>query len=110
MRGVEAIEALAQNHDDQDIIVVVSHADIIKLVLAYYLGVHIDLFQRIIVSPASVSVLHLSGNGVVRIGRVNDDGPLQPRPKPVEKQKKPKEKKEKSDNGDTAVADGNTNS
>jgi probable phosphomutase (TIGR03848 family) len=110
MRGVEAIEALAQNHDDQDIIVVVSHADIIKLVLAYYLGVHIDLFQRIIIAPASVSVLHLSGNGVVRIGRVNDNGPLQPPPKPVEKQKKPKEKKEKSDNGDTAVADGNTNS
>lgn len=110
MRGVEAIEALAQSHDDQDIIVVVSHADIIKLVLAYYLGVHIDLFQRIIVSPASVSVLHLSGNGVVRIGRVNDDGPLQPPPKPVKKQKKPKEKSEKSDNGDTAVADGNTNS
>src|SRR5690606_26108565 len=60
MRGIEAIEALAQSHEDQEIIVVVSHADMIKLVLAYYLGVHIDLFQRIIISPASISVLHLS--------------------------------------------------
>lgn len=109
MRGVEAIEALAQSHADQDIIVVVSHADLIKLVLAYYLGVHIDLFQRIIVSPASVSVLHLSGNGVVRIGRMNDDGPLQPPPQPAEHKKK-KEKTEKSDDGETAVTDSNTQS
>lgn len=108
MRGVEAIETLAQSHDDQDIIVVVSHADLIKLVLAYYLGVHIDLFQRIIVSPASVSVLHLSGNGMVRIGRINDDGPLQAPPKPEAPKKE--EKTEKSDNGETAVTDSNTQS
>ncbi|MBK8904223.1 MAG: MSMEG_4193 family putative phosphomutase [Anaerolineaceae bacterium] len=110
IRGVEAIEALAQNHEDQDIIVVVSHADLIKLVLAYYLGVHIDLFQRLIVSPASVSVLNLARNGVVRVGRINDDGPLQPPPKPAEKKKKTKAKTEKSDNGQTAVTDSNTNS
>ena len=77
-RGVAAMESLAASHNDKEIIVVVSHADLIKLVLAYYLGVHIDLFQRIIVSPASVSVLHLSNNGMVRVGRINDDGPLQP--------------------------------
>ncbi|MCP4418219.1 MAG: MSMEG_4193 family putative phosphomutase [Chloroflexi bacterium] len=80
-RGVDALETLAAAHDNSDIIVVVSHADLIKLVLAYYLGVHIDLFQRIIISPASMSVLHLSGNGMVRVGRINDDGPLQPPPK-----------------------------
>lgn len=80
-RGVTALETLAASHESGDIIVVVSHADLIKLVLAYYLGVHIDLFQRIIISPASVSVLHLSNNGMVRVGRINDDGPLQPPPK-----------------------------
>ena len=58
-------------------IVVVSHADVIKLLLAHYLGVHIDLFQRLIISPASVSALQLSGAGPVRILRINDDGPLQ---------------------------------
>ncbi|MFZ1400625.1 MAG: MSMEG_4193 family putative phosphomutase [Candidatus Promineifilaceae bacterium] len=84
-RGIEALEALAEQHDEKDTVVVVSHADLIKLVLAHYLGVHIDLFQRIVISPASVSVLHLAPNGLVRVGRINDDGPLQPPPKPAEK-------------------------
>ena len=30
---------------------IVSHADVIKLITAHYLGVHIDLFQRIDISP-----------------------------------------------------------
>jgi probable phosphomutase (TIGR03848 family) len=114
MRGVEAIEALAQEHDDNEMIVVVSHADLIKLVLAHYLGVHIDLFQRIIVSPASVSVLHLSGNGMVRVGRINDDGPLMPPAKSVEKKaKEPKKKRSKTsteENDDTAVSKNNHDS
>jgi broad specificity phosphatase PhoE len=57
-------------------IVVVSHADLIKLILAHYLGVHIDLFQRIVIAPASLSVLALPGDGRVHILRVNDNGPL----------------------------------
>lgn len=106
IRGVNAIETLAQTHDDKDIIVVVSHADLIKLVLAHYLGVHIDLFQRIIVSPASVSMLHLFENGVVRVGRVNDDGPLKPPPPPEAKEEKKAEKKqaETAEFADTAVS------
>lgn len=58
MRAVDALETLARQQDRQRI-VVVSHSDIIKLVLAYYLGMHLDFFQRIEVSPASVSVLSL---------------------------------------------------
>ncbi|GJM42955.1 MAG: phosphoglycerate mutase [Ardenticatenaceae bacterium] len=108
MRGVDALEALAKAHDDKDIIVVVSHADLIKLVLAHYLGVHTDLFQRIIISPASVSVLHLSGNGMVRVGRINDDGPLKPpAPDKTKKEKKTKKKRAKAANtegADTAVS------
>ena len=80
-RAIQALEKLAEAHQDQ-IVAVVSHADLIKLVLAHYLGVHMDLFQRIVISPASVSVLHLMPNGMVRVGRVNDNGPLQPPPKP----------------------------
>jgi probable phosphoglycerate mutase len=102
-RGVDAIEMLAQNHDEKDIIVVVSHADLIKLVLAHYLGVHIDLFQRIIVSPASVSMLHLAKNGMVRVGRVNDDGPLKP-PPPEEKKEENQTKKANVGNRKTAVS------
>lgn len=77
-RAVDQIEALAAQHADETI-VVASHADVIKLVLAFYLGVHIDLFQRITVSPASISVLALHGSGA-RVIRINDDGPLQPPP------------------------------
>ena len=55
-RGIQALEKLSQQHPDE-LIVVVSHADLIKLVVAHYLGVHIDLFQRIVISPASATVL-----------------------------------------------------
>ena len=78
-RAVNALETLSLRHEE-DMIVVVSHADVIKLLLAHYLGIHIDLFQRIAVAPASVSVLHLLENGAVRVERVNDDGPLRPPP------------------------------
>ncbi|MFN8418446.1 MAG: histidine phosphatase family protein [Anaerolineae bacterium] len=62
MRAVDALEMLAQRHP-RSRVAVVFHADIIKLVLAYYLGVPIDLFQRINVSPASLSIISI-GYGV----------------------------------------------
>ncbi|MEZ4510424.1 MAG: MSMEG_4193 family putative phosphomutase [Chloroflexota bacterium] len=94
-RAIQALEQLTQHHPD-DLIVVVSHADLIKLVMAHYLGVHIDLFQRIIISPASSSVLMLPANGQgVRVMRINDDGPLQPPPRPSEKNSTETDKKKK---------------
>lgn len=94
-RAIQALEQLAQQHPD-DLIVVVSHADLIKLVMAHYLGVHMDLFQRIIISPASSSVLMLPANGHgVRVVRINDDGPLQAPPKPSDDKKKPSEEEKK---------------
>jgi probable phosphoglycerate mutase len=76
-RAVQALEKLAVKHQSETV-VIVSHADVIKLVIAHYIGVHIDLFQRIAVSPASVSILHLSDKGFVRVLRINDDGPIKP--------------------------------
>jgi probable phosphoglycerate mutase len=84
-RGIQALEDLSQQHPD-DLIVVVSHADLIKLVIAHYLGVHIDLFQRIVISPASATVLSLHSYGGVRILRLNDDGPLTLPSKPEKKE------------------------
>lgn len=86
-RMVQAIERLSEQHREETI-VAVSHADAIKLVLAHYLGVHIDLFQRISVSPASVSILYLAESGVMRVLRVNDDGPLRPLAPAKKKQEK----------------------
>ncbi|MCP4425210.1 MAG: MSMEG_4193 family putative phosphomutase [Chloroflexi bacterium] len=85
-RAIQALETLNQQHPEE-IIVVVSHADLIKLVLAHYLGVHIDLFQRLTIAPASISVIALAKQGGVRILRINDNGPLEFPPK-IEKEKK----------------------
>lgn len=74
-RAVTALEETAARHD-KEMVVVVSHADVIRLVLAHYLGVHIDLFQRLVIAPAAVSILSLSAGGMVRVLRLNDDGPL----------------------------------
>ncbi len=86
-RAIQKLEELAQKHQDE-MIVVCSHADLIKLVLAHYLGVHIDLFQRIAVSPASISLLALMKNGGIRLLRLNDTGPISMPPKPAEKDEK----------------------
>jgi probable phosphoglycerate mutase len=58
-RAVGEVEKLAAEHP-KDAICCVSHGDVIKLIAAHYLGVHIDLFQRIVIAPASVSVISLS--------------------------------------------------
>jgi probable phosphoglycerate mutase len=94
-RAVTALEEAAARHE-KEMIVVVSHADVIRLLLAHYLGVHIDLFQRLVIAPASVSILSLNPNGVVRVLRLNDDGPLHaptpPDAKPAKGKKKYKKK------------------
>lgn len=61
-RALGEIEKIAEQHPN-GMVCVVSHADVIKLVLAHYLGVHIDLFQRIVIAPASVSGVRLTPDG-----------------------------------------------
>jgi probable phosphoglycerate mutase len=86
-RAVSAIESLSIRHKNE-MIAIVSHADVIKLALAHYLGQHIDLFQRLMVSTASVSLLALPENGSVRVLRINDHGPIEAPPKPKNKDNK----------------------
>lgn len=69
-RAVNAIEQLAAQHP-REMIVIVSHADLIKMVLAHFLGMHLDNFQRIVISPASVSTLGL-GYGRPYVASLND--------------------------------------
>jgi probable phosphomutase (TIGR03848 family) len=73
-RAVSALEAIASRHP-KGVAAAVSHADLIRLALAHYAGIHIDLFQRIIVSPTSVSAV-LLGDRIPRILRMNDTGTL----------------------------------
>jgi probable phosphomutase (TIGR03848 family) len=60
-RVVAAVRRLdaevAAEHGDDAVWVAVSHGDPIKAVLADALGMHLDAFQRIVVDPASISVV-----------------------------------------------------
>jgi probable phosphoglycerate mutase len=62
-RIVREIDALAAQHEAKAMIALVSHSDPIKLAVAYYLGMPLDLFQRLSVSPASVSALMIGEMG-----------------------------------------------
>ncbi len=62
-RIVKDLKSLAQSHDSKDLIACFSHSDLIKLTVSYYLGQPIDLFQRIMIAPASISTIHLGEMG-----------------------------------------------
>lgn len=61
-RAVAAIEELRNKHR-KDQVCVVSHGDVIRLLAAHYMGIHLDLFQRIVVSPGSITVLSVNDSG-----------------------------------------------
>jgi probable phosphoglycerate mutase len=73
-RAVEAIEDVVERHPKATV-AIVTHGDVVALVLAHYAGVHIDLFQRLEVSPASVTAI-ATGSAAPKIRRVNDTGTL----------------------------------
>jgi probable phosphoglycerate mutase len=58
-RICQEIESLVEVHEPKDLIACVSHADPIKLAVAFYIGLPLDLFQRLTVSPASITALHI---------------------------------------------------
>lgn len=61
-RAVAAIRrrdaAFESEHGPGAVWAAVSHGDIIKSILADALGTHLDMFQRLNVGPASVSIVH----------------------------------------------------
>jgi probable phosphoglycerate mutase len=69
-RVVAELEDLTIEHRQQTI-AVVSHADVIKAALAYYIGLHLDSFQRLVIAPASLTVLAL-GDMTPRLLCMND--------------------------------------
>jgi probable phosphomutase (TIGR03848 family) len=74
-RMVATIDTLAARHAGKTI-VLVSHADPIKAAITWYQGVPLDLFQRTVVSPGSVSALLIGGATPVVLA-VNTTGSLQ---------------------------------
>ncbi len=76
-RSVAAIRrhdaAVEAEHGPEAVWAAVSHGDIIKSILADALGMHLDLFQRISVGPASVSIVRY-GTGKPSVHATNTDG------------------------------------
>jgi broad specificity phosphatase PhoE len=61
-RAVNAMVRLHRDHPEERV-VVVSHCDVIKAVLAHYLAISLDGLQRFDVAPASVSTLAVWDGG-----------------------------------------------
>ncbi|MFA6574998.1 MAG: histidine phosphatase family protein [Nocardioides sp.] len=78
--------------------VAVSHGDIIKSVLADALGMHLDLFQRLFVDPASVSIVRYTGTRPYVLASNTHAGDLSwlAPPKPT-KSRKPRARKAADD-------------
>jgi probable phosphoglycerate mutase len=73
-RAVDVVEEIVQAHPEGTV-AVVTHADVVRLLLAHFAGLHIDQFERFVVDPASVSAIELR-DGLARVLRVNDTGDL----------------------------------
>lgn len=74
-RMVKAIDEIVQAHAHQ-VVAVVSHADPLKAAIAHYLGLDLNQFQRLAISPASVTVLFFGEQGKPLLFRLNDTGTL----------------------------------
>jgi len=69
------VRAMKTVHDffesNLELTIMVSHGDVIKSIVASSLGMHLDDFQRIVIDPASITILESSG-GSIRLTRLND--------------------------------------
>lgn len=76
-RAVAAVrrhaERIAAEHGPQAVWLACTHGDVIKAILADALATHLDNFQRIVVDPGSISVIHYTPTRPF-VARVNDLG------------------------------------
>ncbi len=87
-RAVRAVRShdteVAAEHGDGAVWAAVSHGDVIKAIVADALGLHLDAFQRITVSPASVCVVRYTAMRPF-VAHLNDTGSdlsgLRPQPR-----------------------------
>jgi probable phosphoglycerate mutase len=61
-RMVAEVDAIRDEHPDQTV-AIVSHSDPIRMATAYYAGLPLDLFQRLTISPASVTAFSFTRFG-----------------------------------------------
>lgn len=75
-RAVAAIEGIAVAYP-KGTVAVFSHGDVIKAIVAHFIGMPLDMFHRLMIAPASVTVLNIAEFGA-RLLRLNDTGPFLP--------------------------------
>ncbi|WP_457208470.1 histidine phosphatase family protein [Nocardioides sp. P5_C9_2] len=79
-RAVEAVRRhdrlVEEEHGPGAVWLAVSHGDVIKAILADALGTHLDLFQRIQVDPASVSIVRYTESRPYVLGTNTSAGDL----------------------------------
>ncbi len=75
-RAVASVERIAAAHP-KGTVALFSHGDVIKAIVAHFIGMPLDTFQRLTIAPASVTVLGLGRFGA-QLLRLNDTGPFQP--------------------------------
>lgn len=69
-RLVTEVQSLCERHKAQDHFAIVGHADPLKLIIAYFIGLPLDSFQRLGMETASVSTLEF-GAQETRLLRMN---------------------------------------
>jgi broad specificity phosphatase PhoE len=75
VRAMETVLQLVTEHPGQTI-VAVSHADTIKAVVAAAAGMPLDLMQRLVISPCSISAILFTAGGPMVLC-VNSTGTLE---------------------------------
>ena len=70
-RVIDALLALRRRVNARAI-AVVSHGDVIRAALVYFLGMPLDLFNRLDVAPAKISIVDLDDHAIV-VRQVNGD-------------------------------------
>jgi probable phosphomutase (TIGR03848 family) len=69
-RAVGAVERIRAAHPEETV-ALVSHGDVISVIIAHYAGMHLDFYQRLVIAPASLSIIVLHEGGP-RIVSIND--------------------------------------
>jgi len=64
LRANQAVMAKAMGNSR---ILIVSHGDVIKSIVAFHLGLALDLFQRISIDPASITTIRLPNSQVIQV-------------------------------------------
>ena len=73
-RAVAELDAIRRAHPGATV-AIVSHADVIKAAVAHYIGLHLDLFQRLVVYPTSLTAFQFNKFGP-HLVLFNDSGTI----------------------------------